>query len=129
MSRSEQIIPLSGLHERDPYDGDTEDHAPRPPTVTGLSQEVHEMKQVTCQFQWISLRVLPQEVDDGPILHPRRHHLILLTVHRDTDQLQHVRVRQTLPNDNLSAKVLQTITLSRDKKVDPRSQQLTFLIF
>jgi len=69
------------------------------------------MEHGTCQFQSIGLWFRPQEVDDGPILHPRRHHGIFLTIHRDTNQLQYVRVRQSLPNYDLSAKVLQMVEL------------------
>ena len=129
LNTGKATVLLSGHHERGPCDGDTEDHAPRPQAATGLSQEVHEMEHVTCQFQRIGLRILPQEVDDRPILHPRRHHRILLTIHRNADQLQYFRVRQTLPNDDLAAKILQMVLLSRDEENVSKVKTVHLLYF
>ena len=79
----------------------------------------------TCQFQWIGLQVIPQEVEDGPVLHPRCHHRICCIIHHDPDQFQHIWMGQTLPCYDFSAKVLRMIRFDRGES---RSRCLTLLI-
>ena len=68
-----KTVLLLGHRVRVPRYGGTEDRVQRLLTVIGLrlSEEVQEMEHMTCQFQWISLGISPQEPDDIPILHPR----------------------------------------------------------
>ena len=67
------------------------------------------MEQSTCQSQRIGLKVFLQELDDVPIVHPRRHHGKFLAIHRDSDEFQYVRMRQMLPGYDLSVEVLQVV--------------------
>jgi len=77
------IVPLSGHRGRVLWCEDIEDRARRPLAVTGLSQEAYKTERVTCQFQGIGLQVSPQEVDDCPVFHQRRHHGIFFIIHHD----------------------------------------------
>ena len=69
------------------------------------------MEHSTYQFQRIGSRVFSQELDDIPILHPRRNHSTSPITNHDPDQLQYFRVRQTLSGYDLSVEVLQVIRL------------------
>lgn len=69
------------------------------------------MKRSTCQFQRIGFKVLPQELDNVPVLHPRYHHGKFLAIHCDSDEFQYVRMRQTLPGYGLSVEVLQVVMI------------------
>ena len=99
----------------------------RPPTVGRLNEEAHEMEHSAYQFQWIGSGVFSQELGDIPILHPRRNHSTSLITNHDPDQLQYVRVGQTLPGYDLPAEVLQMVRVDHDE--ENRSGQLTFFIF
>lgn len=82
------------------------------------------MRHITCQFQRVGLRFIPHIVHDVPVLHPQRNGGIRFVAHQDPNQLQYVRVTQTLPSDDLSAEGLQTVRLSQKE----RPKCLTFSI-
>ena len=121
-----EILPLSNYRGRALCYAGTEGLERRPPTATGLSQEMDGAKDSTRQLQRVRLELFPQELDDAPVFHPRRHHRAFLVIHHDPDQLQHVRVRQALPRYDLPAEILQTVRLGRGGK---RSKIPTFFTF
>ena len=116
----------SDYRGRGPRRGDAGNREQRPLTTTGLSQETHKAEHSTCQFRRVRFEVVPQELDDAPVFHPRRHHGTFFIIHHDPDQLQHVRVRQALPRYDLPAEILQTVRLGRGGK---RSKIPTFFTF
>ena len=71
------------------------------------------MRQFTCQFQRIGLRFISHIIHDVLVSLPRRDRGIRFVAHQDPNQLQYVRVPQTLPSDYLSAEALQTVRLSQ----------------
>ena len=98
---------------RDPCHEDTVDRVRHLLTVTGVSEVINKMEHRTCQLQRIRLAVFLQELDDTPVPHPWGYHGILFLIYHYPDQLQYVWMRQTLPGDDLSTKVLQTVRLDR----------------
>lgn len=70
------------------------------------------------------MRPIPHIVHDVPVSHPRRNRGIRFIAHQDPNQLQYVRVTQTLPSDDLSAEALQTVRPSQKE----RPKSLTFSI-
>ena len=77
------IVLLSGHHGRGRRYADTGDHVWHPLAATEFNEEMRKTERSTCQFQWIGLRVFPQELDDVPVFHPRRHHCTFFVVHHD----------------------------------------------
>ena len=83
LEKSVGIAPPSSYRGRAPWYAGTEDRGQCPLTATGLSQEMREAEHTTCQFQRIGPEVFPQELDNTPVFHPRRHHGAFFIIHHD----------------------------------------------
>ena len=68
------VVPVSSHRGLDPCCGEIEGRAQRPSTATQVSELLHPLKRITCQFQRVGLGIFPHIVQNIPVFHPRRYH-------------------------------------------------------